>query len=198
MENTTYPTSAKDLLGWTTALWEATSWRGPAGLSVFALKTGTKNWRNPFPHLDQAVAPSGFSLPLAIASAVALRAWKEDEKVNQNKIHELSKEIRSYVKANIPDTDLVAEDLPCLPSIISLSFLYVDADRLQSDLARAGFSVDSGSACTSINLESSHVLKEMGLLSQGNIRLRLHHDVSVESVRAFLPTLQRLVEEQRK
>jgi len=93
---------------------------------------------------------------------------------------------------------MVEDGLKRIESMISLSFLYVDAEKLQSDLARAGFDVDSGSACTSLNLESSHVLKAMGLLSQGNIRLRLHHDLSAEAVESFLVTLQRLVEEQRQ
>lgn len=198
VDHTAYPMPAPELPSWTTALWDASSWSGPHGLSIFGLKSGTQSWRNPFPHLEQSVVPSGFSLPLAMASAVALSHWKKDEIAATSNASEMAQRIRDYVSVEIPHTDFLSADLPALRSILSLSFLYVDAERLQADLAAEGFAVDSGSACISANLEASHVLKGMGLLSQGNIRLRLHHRVTIAEIEAFLPVLKRLVEKQRE
>ncbi len=198
VDHTAYPTQAPAIASWSSALWDSSSWSGPNGLSIFALRTGAKGWRNPFPHLHQSVVPSGFSLPLALASAVALRHWRSDEEVNKTKITKLATRIRAFISENIPDTDMIEEQWNSWSAIVSLSFLYIDAERLQSDLADEGFTVDSGSACTSANLEASHVLKAMGLLSQGNIRLRLHHDVTATEIDVFLPVLKRLVEKQRQ
>lgn len=197
VDHTAYPTPATQGPSWTTALWDASSWSGPHGLSIFGLKSGTQRWRNPFPQLQQTVVPSGFSLPLAMASAVALSHWKADEIAAASTLSEMAQRIREYVAHEIPHTDFLPADLPAMPSILSLSFLYIDAERLQADLSAEGFTVDSGSACISANLEASHVLKGMGLLSQGNIRLRLHHGITVHEIEAFLPVLKRLVEKQR-
>ncbi|MGH3323897.1 MAG: sulfurtransferase TusA family protein, partial [Streptomyces sp.] len=53
------------------------------------------------------------------------------------------------------------------------SCLYVDGEALLHALDRAGFSVSSGSSCTSSTLTPSHVLRAMGVLSEGNIRVSL-------------------------
>ena len=198
VDHTAYPVQASEIPTFSSALWDSSSWSGPKGVSIFALKTGVSGWRNPFPHLQQTVVPSGYSLPLVLASAVALRHWRSDEANNKTKIAELARRIRNFISENIPETDLIDEQLNVWSGIVSLSFLYVDAERLQSDLADEGFTVDSGSACTSANLEASHVLKAMGLLSQGNIRLRLHHDVTAIQIDALLTVLKRLVEKQRQ
>jgi len=92
VDHTAYPTSATAFPGWSTALWESSSWSGPSGLSIFGLKSMNKKWRNPLPRLDQSTAPSGFSLPLAISSAVALKAWKKMKLLNRRKLMKLLRE----------------------------------------------------------------------------------------------------------
>jgi cysteine desulfurase len=57
-----------------------------------------------------------------------------------------------------------------------------------------GFSADSGSACTAMDLAPSHVLSAMGLPTQGNVRVAIHPDTTAVDVSAFADKLLKAVE----
>ncbi len=61
------------------------------------------------------------------------------------------------------------------------------------ELDRAGFAVSSGSSCTSSTLTPSHVLRAMGVLSEGNVRVSLPMATTEAEVEAFLSALPRVV-----
>ena len=178
---------------WSAALWDSTSWAGPTGLGVLAISKRAK-WTNPLPHLDGRVNPGPTSLPLIVASALAIDSWVADEKNLSEKISAINSEIRTYITTKIPDSDLAPGGADHL---LSASFLYVNAEQLVTMLADKGFAVDSGSACNSTNMEPSHVLAALGTLTQGNIRLTIHHATSFEEVKAFLEVLEQTVAELR-
>jgi cysteine desulfurase len=84
-----------------------------------------------------------------------------------------------------------------LPHLVTFSCLYVDGEALLTGLDRAGFSVSSGSSCTSSTLTPSHVLKAMGVLSEGNVRVSLSADTTSDDVDRFLDVLPAVVAEVR-
>ena len=181
---------------WHGALWDSRSWQGPAGLGIFAISE--KNlWRNPLPHIDQKITSPDFSLPLALASAIALDAFSAEYEVKRKSLIELNERIRDFLLTEIGQVDIAGSLSNTLPHLLSFSFLYIDAAILMSELDRRGFSVDSGSACNATNMEPSHVLAAMGLLTHGNIRLTLHPQMERTSVETFLATLKDLVVELR-
>jgi cysteine desulfurase len=179
---------------WSTALWESTSWAGPGGLGILAVSKKA-NWKNPLPHLDSRINPGPTSLPLIVASALAIDSWAADEKNLSAKIAAINLDIRNYITNNIPDSDLAPHGADHL---ISASFLYVNAEQLVTTLADKGFAVDSGSACSATNMQPSHVLAALGVLTQGNIRLTIHHATTFDEVKTFLEVLKTNVEELRK
>ena len=134
---------------WDSACFDSRSWDGPAGLAIVAINNAAQ-WKNPLPHLDGRINPGPTSLPLIVASALAIDSWVADEKNLAEKIATINSDIRSYLKTNIPDCDLAPGGADHL---ISASFLYVNAEQLVTKLADKGYSVDSGSACSSINLK---------------------------------------------
>jgi cysteine desulfurase len=178
---------------WSTALWDSTSWAGPTGLGIFAVSKSA-DWKNPLPHLDGRINPGPNSLPLIVASALAIDSWVADEKNLAAKISKINSEIRNYIKANIPDSDLAPGGADHL---LSASFLYVNAEQLVTALADKGYAVDSGSACNAANMQPSHVLAALGVLTQGNIRLTIHHATSFEEINEFLQILSQTVSELR-
>lgn len=178
---------------WSTALWDSTTWAGPSGLGIFAVSKSA-NWKNPLPHLDGRVNPGPTSLPLIVASALAIDSWVADEKNLAAKIATMNSDIRNYIKTNIPDSDLAPGDADHL---ISASFLYVNAEQLVTTLADKGYAVDSGSACSAANMQPSHVLAALGVLTQGNIRLTIHHATTFDQVKEFLNVLKQTVIELR-
>jgi cysteine desulfurase len=85
--------------------------------------------------------------------------------------------------------EVVGDPTGRLPGIVTFSCLYVDGESLLHELDRAGFSVYSGSSCTSSTLTPSHVLKAMGVLSEGNVRVSLPPGTPPEDVDRFLSVL---------
>ncbi len=178
---------------WSTALWESTSWAGPGGLGILAVSKKA-NWKNPLPHLDVRINPGPASLPLIVASALAIDSWAADEKNLADKIAAINLDIRNYITTNIPDSDLAPHGADHL---LSASFLYVNAEQLVTTLADKGYAVDSGSACSATNMQPSHVLAALGVLTHGNIRLTIHHATTFDEVKVFLEVLRSTVEELR-
>ena len=193
--------STSDPLGkipknWSAALWDSVSWQGPRGLGIFALKDHTR-WTNPLPHNDHRVVPGGANPALVIASAVALEASIAERRTSQDRLQEFNSYIRSYITSEIGDVD-IASPINAAPHLLSFSFLYVQAEQLVDDMEKRGFSIDSGSACISANIEASHVLAAMGRLTHGNIRLRLYPSTTREDIEGLLINLKDLVEDQRR
>lgn len=184
---------------WDTALWDSGTWGGPKGLGIFANRSAEK-WRNPLPHLDSRIVPGDRSIPLVLASAVALEHWREEEKLRHSTLRTINERIRHFITTEIGDVDIAGSLSSMLigePGKLSFSFLYIDAERLVSELDRRGYAVDSGSACSSLEMRPSHVLSAMGLLTQGNIRLTLKIEHSDEYVTGFLTALKECVSELR-
>ncbi len=180
---------------WSTALWDAKSWAGPLGLAVFAIKDASE-WLNPLPHLDHRKVPGSYNPALVIAAAVALEATTADRNNSETQISLLNALIRRYIIDEIGDVD-IASCNDAVHHLLSFSFLYLDAEQLVDQMERRGFSLDSGSACISADLEPSHVLAAMGRLTHGNVRLHLSPDLTEVTVVEMLTQLKAVVEELR-
>jgi cysteine desulfurase len=163
---------------WSSAVFDSRSWEGPSGLAIVAI-SDSANWKNPLPHISAVRRTYGtFSLPLLIASAVALENFTPDDA----KIKTLNKKLRTKVVQEIPST-LVAGDLEnSLPHLASFIFSDCNGEEILRGLNARGIAVDSGSACTAMNLQPSHVLAAMGLATDGNIRVTLHAETTSEEV----------------
>ena len=181
---------------WATAIFDAKSWQGPQGISLLLIREGAA-WRNPLPHLNILRTPQSTSLPLLIASAVALEEWNRIEIDEGLRLRKLTQLLREKIHSAIEDCDIAGDLNDSLPHITSISFLYVQGEELLRKLDTAGFSVDSGSACTADDLQPSHVLAAMGLLTHGNIRITLHHGAKDEEVLALVAAIREAVQELR-
>lgn len=175
-----------------TALFDSASWQGPAGFGILIIKQAS-DWRNPLPHNDHTRVPGGFSIPLAIASSVALEGYLADIDIRAK----LKEQIVNYINSEISDVD-IASSFDGLSKFTSFSVSGVEADRLLLALEDLGFAVDSGSACKSADMQPSHVLAAMGRPIAGNIRLTLHKDITEQMVKEFCQALKSCVEKLRK
>lgn len=98
----------------------------------------------------------------------------------------------------VPDVEVVGDPVRRLPHLVTFSCLYVDGEALLHELDRAGFSVSSGSSCTSSTLTPSHVLRAMGVLSEGNVRVSLPYGTEGADVERFLTVLPEAVRSVRE
>lgn len=101
--------------------------------------------------------------------------------------------LRRRVARLVPDVEVVGHPDLRLPHLVTFSCLYVDGETLLHGLDRAGYSVSSGSSCTSSTLTPSHVLRAMGVLSEGNVRVSLPAGTTAAEVNGFLEVLPGLV-----
>lgn len=179
--------SGVDLLpnfNYQTALFDSRSWAGPAGVGILVIKSSA-SWRNPLPHNDLTRTPNTYSLPLLLASAVALENYLSQP---DNRAR-FKNEIVSFIEEQIPDVN-IASTANGLDKFLSLSIKGVEADRLLLDLEDKGFAVDSGSACKSADMKPSHVLAAMGRPITGNVRLTIHKEITAEIVNNFCHALK--------
>lgn len=177
---------------WSTALFDSRSWDGPQGLGILAIRDEV-NWKSPIPRLDNLKVPDGASLPLIVSSAIALEQWVEGERGMKRQMETLAAEIRKFIQNEIGKVNI----LPGPHDLVSISLEGVDAEYLVMELDKAGFAVDSGSACKPTALAPSHVLEAMGQPTGGNLRIYLHHDTTPKQVQSFLIALKHIVEKFR-
>ncbi|MBT0994854.1 aminotransferase class V-fold PLP-dependent enzyme [Cellulomonas sp. DKR-3] len=171
-------------------------WGGPGGLGVLATRAGVR--RSPdWPDDDDRWAPGGVSVPAALAAAVALQTAVTERDRQDARLRAMVAELRERVAATVPAVQVVGDPDRRLPHVVTFSCLYVDGEAIVGELDRRGFAVGSGSACTSSTLEPSHVLAAMGVLTQGNVRVALHHGTTHDDVRDFLAVLPRAVADVR-
>jgi cysteine desulfurase len=175
--------------GWSLLSASARKWGGPAGVGLLAVRKGVR-WTDP------RVAVPPVSVPLAVAAAAALRAAADAAAVESVRQSGLVDRLRAGV-ATVPDVEVVGDPVDRLPHIVTFSCLYLDGEALLHGLAREGFAVSSGSACTADTLRPSHVLAAMGVLTQGNVRVSVHHGTTADDVDRFLAVLPGVVERLR-
>lgn len=174
---------------------DAGDWGGPP-LGVVVTRTGVR--RSPdWPDDEDRWAPGGVHVPVALAAAVALQEALADRERADAHRRALVDVVRRRVVAEVPDVQVVGDPTDRLPHVVTFSCLYVDGEAIVDRLDRAGFGVGSGSACTSSTLEPSHVLAAMGVLTQGNVRLSLPHDVDAADVHRFCDELPAAVADVR-
>ena len=156
-----------------TALFDARSWHGPAGVGVLAIRDRA-NWRNPLPHIGIARTPGSSSLPLLLAAAVALESWHGARKEDAKSLRALNSTLRAGITKEIADVTIAGDLDQSLPHLLSISIDNIEGEELLRELDNEGIQVDAGSACSADDIEPSHVLRAMGIATAGNIRITLH------------------------
>ncbi|MDQ0580529.1 cysteine desulfurase/sulfurtransferase TusA family protein [Streptomyces rishiriensis] len=175
---------------WSVLAASAHKWGGPSGVGVLAVRKGVRfAVRGPVDERESGRAAGFENIPAIVAAAASLRAVRAEAAAEAVRLRELTARIRERVAAVVPDVEVVGDPRRRLPGIVTFSCLYVDGEALLHELDREGFSVSSGSSCTSSTLTPSHVLKAMGVLSEGNVRVSLPAGVAGEDVERFLAVL---------
>jgi len=186
---------AKGIDNYSTAIFDSRSWYGPADLGLLVIKNKSE-WSNPLPHLNAAHPNFEASLPLLLASAVALENFSSEVLDANKQARAFNSHLRESF-AQIPDVDIAGSLDSSLPHLLSASFMNCNGEELLRGIQNDGFSVDSGSACTADNLQPSHVLAAMGVLTHGNIRITIHPDATQTEIDGLISSVENNVERLR-
>ncbi|MET9442601.1 aminotransferase class V-fold PLP-dependent enzyme [Streptomyces sp. NPDC006610] len=175
---------------WSLLTASAHKWGGPSGVGLLVVRKGVRFApQGPADERESGRAAGFENIPAIVAAAASLRAVRAGATAEAARLRELTDLIRARVPELVPDVEVVGDPVDRLPGIVTFSCLYVDGETLLHELDRAGFSVSSGSSCTSSTLTPSHVLRAMGVLSEGNVRVSLPPGTPAEDVERFLRVL---------
>lgn len=123
--------------------------------------------------------------------AVELSKWSDVEE-----IQELRDFLIQKIAEEIEDVQLTGSEDNRLPHVASFVIHYVEGESLLLHLDMRGFSVATGSACSTKRLQASHVLTALGIpqeISHGSIRMTLGLGNSKEQVEKLAETLKEVV-----
>ncbi|MER7373365.1 cysteine desulfurase/sulfurtransferase TusA family protein [Streptomyces lanatus] len=175
---------------WSVLTGSAHKWGGPSGVGLLVVRKGVRfAAQGPADERESGRAAGFENIPAIVAAAASLRAVRAEAAQEAVRLRELTERIRARVPRLVPDVEVVGDPARRLPGIVTFSCLYVDGETLLHELDRAGFSVSSGSSCTSSTLTPSHVLRAMGVLSEGNVRVSLPLGAAEDDVERFLEVL---------
>ncbi|WP_175412464.1 cysteine desulfurase/sulfurtransferase TusA family protein [Streptomyces sp. TRM64462] len=175
---------------WSLLTGSAHKWGGPAGVGLLVVRKGVRfAGQGPADERESGRAPGFENIPAVVAAAASLRAVRDEAAAEAARLRALVDRIRARVAESVPDAEVVGDPVRRLPHLVTFSCLYVDGEALLHALDGAGFSVSSGSSCTSSTLTPSHVLRAMGVLSEGNVRVSLPLGVPDAEVERFLEVL---------
>ncbi len=181
--------------GWSVLTASAHKWGGPAGVGLLAVRKGTRitpAW--PMDEREDGLSPGFPDVPNLLAAAAALQARLTEAAELDRQHRAWIEEIRQRVAADVADVEVVGDPMDRLPHVLTFSCLYVDGEALVTALDAEGFSVSSGSACTSSTLRPSHVLAAMGVLTHGNVRVSLARTTTYGEIDRFCRVLPGIVQ----
>ena len=168
---------------WNTAIFDAKSWNGPAGLAILAINNQSQ-YTYPLPRIAPIKSPGTYSLPLLIAASIALENFTAENLA-----------VRSFAIAELSAIQGVRVVAPMAPSIASALSIVIDGcngEQLVRELAAHELDVDSGSACSPADLQPSHVLAAMGYPTQGHLQITLRSETTQTEITSLAKALREI------
>jgi cysteine desulfurase len=134
---------------------------------------------------------------VGFAAAAAL-AVRERDAVTE-RMRGFQKRLIAAVE-EIPGTRLNGDPIHSLPHISNFSFQGIEGESLVMKLDEVGIAASTGSACSSPNLEPSHVLVAIGVplsMAHGSLRISSGRQTTDAEIDALIAALPKVVEELR-
>ncbi len=142
------------------------------------------------------------NVPGIIGFGKASEIAKKDMENNAYKgIGELRDYLQKGITEKIADVFVNGHPEKRIPVILNVCFKYIEGESIILKLDGKGIAASSGSACTSGDLEPSHVLFAMGVdtaLAQGTVRFSLGKKNTKEEMDEVLSVLPGLIENLRE
>jgi len=136
---------------------------------------------------------------VGLGKAVEIRA--RDMHIEAERVTTLRDRLWEGVRARVPEVRLSGHPVQRLPGTVSLLFRHVESESIVLGLDLKGIGVSAGSACTSGNVEPSHVLVAMNVpldWAMGAVRCSLGRSTSVEDIDYVVDAIEPLVRKLRQ
>lgn len=174
---------------------------GPKGIGILYLRKGTPFLPQQRGGTQESNRRAGTSnVPGIVGTAVALRLAAEQRETNSHYCQELRDYLIDEIKSKIDHVELVGHPSIRLPNHVAFCFYGIEGEAILLHLDFANICASSGSACTSMSLEPSHVLLAMGIpheKAHGNVRFTLGPENTQEEIDYVLSVLPGIVNKLR-
>lgn len=171
----------------------AHKFHGPKGVGALYARKGTKLAPIMFGGMHEyGLRPSTENVPGIVGMAEALRLSLKTLEEDAARMTSLRDRLIGKVLNTYPGTKLNGHPTKRLCNNANISFPDVDGQMLVLLLDKHGIAVSTGSACSSKNIEPSHVLKAIWLTNseaKGSLRIGLSRFSTVGEVDRFLEML---------
>jgi cysteine desulfurase len=173
---------------------------GPKGIGFLYVRRGTR--LVPLFHgggHERGLRSGTENVPGIVGFAAAVRlALAERREVTDAMRRQRRRLIEEVLQ--IPGTRLNGHPEQSLPHITNFSFAAIEGESLVMKLDEAGIAASTGSACSSPNLEPSHVLVAIGVplsMAHGSLRISTGRETADADIDRLLDVLPRVVGELR-
>lgn len=167
---------------------------GPKGVGILYIRQGVRAQPQVLGGSQERNRRAGTeNVPGVVGAATALRLAREEREHEHERLVALRDSLISGMLA-LPDVELTGHPTQRLPNSASFTVNGVEGESLLLNLDLMGIAASSGSACTTGDIEPSHVLTALGIAqnrARGALRLTLGHSTKEEDIAV---TLQRLGE----
>ena len=175
---------------------------GPKGIGAMYIRRGTLV--DPIIHggaQERGRRAGTENVPLAVGFARAASLVMEERESEGKRLSELRARFRRLLVERLPSIIINGSDECSLPHILNISFdskrIRIDGEALLFNLDLAGIAVTSGSACTSGNVDPSHVLLAMGrnvLTAKASIRFSMGRSTTWQDLDNVVHSLCEIVQ----
>ncbi len=174
----------------------------PKGVGVLYLRRGTRC--RPLligGHQESGRRAGTENVAFIAGLAKALEIANRDHEEADARVRELRDRLEQGILERIPEVRVNGKDAPRLPNTSNVSIHYVEGEGMLYQLSAEGICASSGSACTSGNLEPSHVLMAMKVpftAAHGSIRFSFSRYNSDEDLDRILEVFPKIVANLRR
>ncbi|MHA1930520.1 MAG: cysteine desulfurase family protein [Candidatus Thorarchaeota archaeon] len=172
---------------------------GPKGVGALYIRRGTRIKRVlEGSDEERRLRPGIENTPAIVGFAKAIEIWGDDE---IKYLESLRKYIEKSIEGKLPDYRITGHPTKRIPNIYSIVIEQIEGESVLVHLDMDGYSVSTGSACSSKTLQGSHILKAIGLppeIAHGSVRVSFSRFNTTEEIDGFVEALIPAVERLRE
>ncbi|MEK7700431.1 MAG: IscS subfamily cysteine desulfurase [candidate division NC10 bacterium] len=175
---------------------------GPKGIAGLYLRRGTKMVAVQHGGEHERRRRAGTeNVPGIVGLGKAVEVRARDMHAEAKRLTALRNRLWEGVRARVPEARLSGHPTERLPGTASLLFRHVESESIVLGLDLKGIGVSAGSACTSGNVEPSHVLVAMDVpldWAMGAVRCSLGRSTTAEDIDYVIDCVEPVVKKLRQ
>ena len=145
---------------------------GPKGVGALYIRRKTRIDRlHEGGDEERRLRPGVENIPAIVGFARAVEIWDPDDVKH---IENLRLYLKKKIEDGLEDIRFTGHQEKRVPGLFSMLVEYIEGESMLVQLDMFGYSVSTGSACSSKTLQGSHILKAIGLppeISHGSLRV---------------------------